>query len=226
MSACLPVQPRTTTRDARFVPGRSSDRRPRTGLRSPPVAGDGVVEQCTERLLLRGFQDRDRDAFAAMNADPEVMAHFPEPYDRARSDAFVDRIQACWAERGWGLWALERTDSGAFIGYTGLWPAEFEAPFTPAVEVGWRLARAHWGHGFATEAAHAALRFGFEDAGPAEIVSFTSVGNERSWRVMERIGMVRDPAGDFEHPSVPVGSPVRPHVLYRLDRTRWEHLTR
>lgn len=185
-----------------------------------------MVEQRTERLLLRGFEDSDRDAFAAMNADPEVMRWLQGPRDRTRSDAFVDRIATRWAERGWGLWALERTDTGAFIGYTGLWPAEFEAPFTPAVEVGWRLAREHWGHGFVTEAAGAALRFGFEDAGLAEIVSFTSVGNERSWRVMERIGMLRDPDGDFEHPAVPAGSPVRPHVLYRLDRTRWEHLTR
>lgn len=182
---------------------------------------DGVVERRTERLLLRGFRDEDRDAFAALNADPEVMLWLQGPQERARSDAFVDRILRRWTERGWGLWALERTDTGEFIGYTGLWPAEFEAPFTPAVEVGWRLARAHWGQGFASEAAREALRFGFEDVGLAEIVSFTAVGNERSWRVMERIGLVRDPDGDFEHPAVPEGHPVRPHVFYRLPRERW-----
>ena len=113
-------------------------------------ATDGVPVRRTERLLLRGFTDADRDPFFALNSDPVVMEHFVEVHDRARSDAFVDRILRRWAERGWGLWALERLDTGEFIGYTGLWPAEFEAPFTPAVEVGWRLAHAHWGHGFAT----------------------------------------------------------------------------
>ncbi|MFC5379966.1 GNAT family N-acetyltransferase [Aquipuribacter nitratireducens] len=175
----------------------------------------------TERLVLRGFTDADRDPFAALNADPEVMEHFPAPYDRQRSDAFVDRVLARWAERQYGLWALERSDTGEFIGYTGLWPAEFEAPFTPAVEVGWRLARAHWGQGFATEAALESLRYGFDDLGLDEIVSFTARTNERSWRVMERIGLRRDAAGDFEHPSVPLGHRVRPHVLYRLRREDW-----
>lgn len=182
---------------------------------------DGVVERRTERLLLRAFRDEDREPFAALNADPEVMLWLQGPQERARSDAFVDRVARRWDERGWGLWALERTDTGDFVGYTGLWPAEFEAPFTPAVEVGWRLARTHWGHGFASEAAREALRFGFEDAGLDEVVSFTAVGNERSRRVMERIGLVRDPDGDFEHPSVPEGSPIRPHVFYRLPRERW-----
>ena len=181
----------------------------------------GVSPRRTDRLVLRGFTDRDREPFAAMNADPEVMAHFQAPYDRARSDRFVDRIQLLWQERGWGLWALERADTGEFIGFTGLAPAEFEAPFTPAVEVGWRLARAHWGLGFASEAAREALRAGFTEAGADEIVSFTAVGNTRSTAVMERIGMVRDPSGDFDHPSVPDGHPLRAHVLYRLDRRRW-----
>ncbi len=175
----------------------------------------------TARLLLRGFTDADREPFFALNSDPVVMEHFVEVHDRARSDAFVDRILSRWSERGWGLWALERLDTGEFIGYTGLWPAEFEAPFTPAVEVGWRLARAHWGHGFATEAALESLRFGFTEAGLEEIVSFTAVGNARSWRVMERIGLGREPEGDFQHPAVPEGHPVRPHVFYRLPRERW-----
>lgn len=181
----------------------------------------GVPQLRTSRLLLRAFSDADRAPFAALNADPVVMEHFVAPYGRERSDAFVDRVLRCWAERGWGPWALERLDTGGFIGYTGLWPAEFEAPFTPAVEVGWRLAREHWGHGFATEAALESLRFGFEEAGLAEVVSFTAVGNERSWRVMRRIGLVPEPAGDFEHPAVPEGHPVRPHVLYRLTRKHW-----
>ena len=191
-----------------------------SGFPSGP-APDGVPVRRTARLLLRGFTDADREPFAALNADPVVMEHFVSTYGRERSDAFVDKVGRCWAERGWGPWALERLDTGEFIGYTGLWPAEFDAPFTPAVEVGWRMARAHWGHGFATEAAREALRLGFTDAGLAEVVSFTAVGNERSWRVMGRIGLVRDPEGDFEHPAVPEGHPVRPHVLYRLPRERW-----
>ena len=180
-----------------------------------------LPELRTERLLLRDWRDEDQAPFAEMNADPVVMEHFVATYDRARSDAAVDRIRERWADDGYGLWALERLDSGELIGYTGLSPAVFAAPFTPAVEVGWRLAAAHWGHGFATEAARASLRFGFETVGLAEIVSFTAVANVRSARVMERIGMRRDPAGDFEHPAVPVGHPVRPHVLYRLPREQW-----
>lgn len=175
----------------------------------------------TDRLLLRAWREEDRGSFAAMNADPVVMEHFVATYDRARSDAAVDRIRERWAADGYGLWALERIDTGELIGYSGLSPAEFEAPFTPAVEVGWRLAPGHWGHGFATEAARASLRFGFETVGLPEIVSFTAVGNVRSRRVMERIGLRRDPTGDFEHPAVPVGHPVRPHVFYRLSREQW-----
>ncbi|WP_461023593.1 GNAT family N-acetyltransferase [Thalassiella azotivora] len=180
-----------------------------------------MTSRRTARLLLRPWRDDDRDPFAAMNADPRVMEHFVAPSTREGSDAFVDRIRQRWDDDGYGLWALERLDTGAFIGFTGLAPARFEAPFTPAVEVGWRLARDAWGHGFATEAATEALRFGFEDVGLTEIVSFTAVGNVRSQRVMERIGLVRDPDGDFDHPAVPAGHPVRPHVLYRLPRTTW-----
>ena len=170
----------------------------------------------TDRLALRAWRDEDREPFADMNADPVVMEHFVRRLDRARSDAFVDRIATCWAERGYGLWALERTDTGEFIGYTGLWPALFDAPFTPAVEVGWRLAAAYWGRGFATEAARAAVAYGFETVRLPEIVSFTSEVNARSWRVMERLGMLRDTAGDFDHPLVPVGHPARRHRLYRF----------
>ena len=150
-----------------------------------------------------------------MNADPAVMEHFVEPLDRARSDALLDRIGAMWDERGWGPWALERLDTGELAGLTGLAPATFEAPFTPAVEVGWRLARQHWGHGFASEAAGEALRVASDELGLDEVVSFTAVGNTRSRAVMERIGLVHDPAGDFDHPSVPPGHRLRRHVLYR-----------
>jgi RimJ/RimL family protein N-acetyltransferase len=162
----------------------------------------------TERLLLRRWRESDREPFAALNADPEVMRYFPAPLSREESDAFVDRVEARFEESGFGLWALER--DGEFLGYTGLAPAE-GLPFSPALEVGWRLTRRAWGHGYATEAARAALAVGLEVAD--SVVSFTAVTNERSWRVMERLGMRRE--GTFEHPRVPVGSPLRPHYLYR-----------
>ena len=181
----------------------------------------GVPHVTTARLLLRGWREDDREAFADMNADPRVVEHLVGPVSRADSDAMVDRVEACWRDRGYGLWAVERHEDGCFLGYVGLWPATFDAPFTPAVEVGWRLAAEHWGHGFATEGGLAALAYGFEAVGLHEIVSFTAAGNVRSWRVMQRLGMRRDQAGDFEHPAVPVGHPARPHVLYRLGRGRW-----
>ncbi|HKB28664.1 MAG TPA: GNAT family N-acetyltransferase [Candidatus Limnocylindrales bacterium] len=175
----------------------------------------------TERLLLREWRQADLEPFAALNADPLVMEYFVAPLSREASDRLVERIRAGWTANGYGLWAVERTVDQQFLGFTGLALHTFEAPFTPAVEIGWRFGPAAWGSGYATEAAVAALGFGFETAGRAEILSWTAVGNERSQRVMERIGMTRDHAGDFEHPSIPVGHPLRPHVLYRLSRTDW-----
>jgi len=172
----------------------------------------------TERLRLREWRDPDVEAFIVMNADPVVMRFFPQPYTPERTLRFVARIRECWAERGYGLWAVERVDTARFIGYVGLWPATFPAHFTPAVEVGWRLAADQWGHGYATEGARAALDYAFGKLDFPEIVSFTSTINVRSWRVMERLGMRRDPNGDFEHPDVPEGHPLRPHVLYRIKR--------
>lgn len=177
-----------------------------------------MAEMTTERLVLRRWRDEDRDPFAALNADPEVMEHFPAPLTREQSDALVDRIEAHLDEHGWGLWAVEVRESGRFCGFTGLARATFEAHFTPAVEVGWRLARWSWGHGYATEAARAALAHGFDRLGLDEIVSFTTTTNLRSQAVMQRLGMVRDEAGDFDHPNVPEGHRLRPHVLYRLRR--------
>ena len=177
----------------------------------------------TDRLLLRRWRDDDREPFAAMNADPVAREHFPGTLSREASDAFVDLIETGWRERGWSLWAVEVPGVAPFIGYVGLWPADF-VPGAP-VEIGWRLAREHWGHGYATEAAREALRFAFVDLGLDEIVSFTVPQNVRSIAVMERIGLVRDPAGDFDHPRVdPAAYPhlVR-HVLYRLSRDRWVH---
>jgi RimJ/RimL family protein N-acetyltransferase len=175
-----------------------------------------TVELRTERLRLRRFEDDDREPFAAMNADPEVMEHFVTPMTHAASDAFVDRIEARFAERGYGLWAVEVVDGPRFVGFVGLWDATFEAPFTPAIEVGWRLATDAWGHGYATEAATAAIDDGFVRVGLPEILSFTAVRNAPSRAVMERVGLRRVPDGDFDHPSCPPGHPVRPHVLYRF----------
>ena len=191
---------------------RMREARPRRALVPPPPA------LRTERLVLRRWRDEDREPFAALAADAEVMRHYPAPLTRAESDAFVDRIEACFAERGYGLWAVDAGAQG-FVGYVGLWPAEFRAAFTPAVEVGWRLAAHAWGHGFAPEAARAAVADGFARMGLHEIVSFTTVGNLASRRVMEKIGMTRDPDDDFGHPNLPEGHPIRPHVLYRLPRS-------
>jgi RimJ/RimL family protein N-acetyltransferase len=167
----------------------------------------------TERLLLRGWRESDLEPFAALNADPEVMRYFPAPMSRDQSNALAERASASLSARGWGLWVVDR--DGDFLGFTGLAVPRFEAHFTPAVEIGWRFARAAWGNGYATEAATAVLRFAFEELQLEEVVSFTAVDNHRSRAVMERIGMARDAAGDFDHPAVPEGSPLRRHVLYR-----------
>jgi RimJ/RimL family protein N-acetyltransferase len=182
----------------------------------------GEPELRTSRLLLRRWRCEDREPFAALNADPVVMEHFPAPLSREQSDDLVDRIESGLEGRGWGLWAVEVPGETGFAGFVGLNPATFDAPFTPAVEVGWRLAREHWGRGYATEGAGAALAFGFDTLALDEIVSFTAHGNSRSRRVMERLGMRRDPADDFDNPNVPPGNPLRPHVLYRIERAGWQ----
>lgn len=175
----------------------------------------GVVELRTARLTLRRWKEEDREPFAALNADAVVMEHLPSTLTRAESDAFVARIEQHFDEHDFGLWAVEVTATQQFIGYVGLWKATFEAHFTPAVEIGWRLAQHAWGRGFATEAARAALRDGFDRLRLDEIVSFTATSNVRSQRVMHKLGMTHDPADDFDHPNVAPTSPLRRHVLYR-----------
>jgi RimJ/RimL family protein N-acetyltransferase len=151
-----------------------------------------------------------------MNADPAVMEFFPSTLTAVQSDAMVDRIEDFFTTEGLGLWAVEIPGVSPFVGLTGLWPVRFEAPFTPAIEVGWRLARPYWGRGYATEAAQMTIADGFGRLHLEEIVSFTSVLNARSRRVMEKLGMTRDPAEDFDHPRVEEGHRLRRHVLYRL----------
>jgi RimJ/RimL family protein N-acetyltransferase len=176
---------------------------------------------CTSRLILTAWREEHAEPFARMNADPRVMEFFPKPLSRQESNAVIDRIRSHFERHGFGLWAVELRDTGGFIGFVGLSIPSFQAHFTPCVEIGWRLAQEAWGNGFATEAALAALRFGFEDLGLEAIVSFTTVGNARSRRVMERLGMTHDPADDFPHPNLAEGHPLRPHVLYRISRAEW-----
>jgi len=178
-----------------------------------------VPELTTQRLYLRRWQAGDRAPFAELNGDREVMRHFPAPLTRHASDELADRLQAAIECRGWGLWALEERSTGAFIGFTGLAPTDFEASFTPAIEIGWRLARSAWGSGYATEAARVAAAFAFDELGLEEIVSFTVQHNARSRAVMRRLGMRHDQAHDFDHPRV-LEDRLRRHVLYRLAASR------
>jgi RimJ/RimL family protein N-acetyltransferase len=177
-------------------------------------------------LILRRWEDRDREPYVQMNLDPQVREFFPGgPAPREESLASIDRFERQFDERGYGLWALEVVGAGEFIGFTGLSVPSFETTFTPAVEIGWRLARSGWGHGYASEAARAALHFGFETVGLEEILSWTAATNVKSQAVMRRIGMLSDPAEDFDHPLVANGDPLRPHVLYRLSAARWREIT-
>jgi RimJ/RimL family protein N-acetyltransferase len=178
-----------------------------------------MAELRTQRTLLRHWCAADREPFAALNADPEVMEHFPAVLTRVESDLLADHFASALDERGWGLWAVEITATGTFAGFVGLSPATFDAPFTPAVEVGWRLSRSSWGQGLATEAARAALTYAFDSIELDEVVSFTATPNLRSQRVMQKLGMQRDPADDFDHPALPRGHPLLRHVLYRISRT-------
>jgi len=172
----------------------------------------------TDRLILRRWRDSDRELFARMNADAQVMEFFAERLSREKSDALVDRAEGHFREHGFGPYAAEFRGAGTFIGFIGLSIPSFQAHFTPCVEIGWRLAADYWGQGLATEGARAAVRYGFENLGLDEIVSFTVPRNIRSRRVMEKLGMTHNSADDFDHPLLPVGHPLQRHVLYRLRR--------
>jgi RimJ/RimL family protein N-acetyltransferase len=179
-----------------------------------------LIEFETERLHLRQWIESDREPFSRLNADPRVMEFFPSMLDRAASDAGIDLTQANISERGWGFWAVESKQNRQFIGFVGLEIPRADLPFSPCVEIGWRLAFEYWDKGYATEAAQAALKVGFNRLELPEIVSFTAINNHRSSAVMERLGMNRD-AETFEHPSLPPGHSLREHCLYRLSRERW-----
>ena len=177
-----------------------------------------IPEIRTERLLLRAFTDADRPAWAAIHADPLVMATLGPPLERAAADVVLDRVQARWDEHGYGWWCVDL--DGTCIGAAGLATQSWTPPFPVArfIDLGWRIASPHWGHGYAPEAAAAGVRFGFEVLGLDELIAFTAAGNDKSRRVMDKLGMTHDPAGDFDHPNLADGDPLRHHVLYRLPR--------
>jgi RimJ/RimL family protein N-acetyltransferase len=170
----------------------------------------------TERLLLRRWRGADHEPFAAINADPLVMEYYPAVLSRVRSDALIERFEAGFEEHGYGLWAVELPGERPLAGYVGLFSVEIDVAFAPAVELGWRLARECWGRGIASEAAGASIAFAFEELGLDELIAYTAVVNRRSRQLMERLGMTRDPAEDFRHPSREVNGRLAPHVLYRL----------
>lgn len=180
-----------------------------------------ILQLESARLLLRQWRDADLPAFAEMCADPQVMRYFPEPLSRLQSASLIGRVRGHFAEHGYGLWALERKDNGAFIGFTGLGSVGFDSHFTPAVEIGWRLGREHWGLGFASEAAWTCLRCAFGQLGLDEVVAFAASSNLPSEKVMQSIGMKRDGDDDFDHPLLPAGHPLERHMLYRISRSQW-----
>lgn len=172
----------------------------------------------TTRLILRGWRDSDADPFLDMGNDPEVMRYLGPPQGRADVEAAIGRQRNFLASVGYCFWALERREDGAFLGFCGLKPGAEDTPIAGLVEIGWRLRRDAWGQGYAREAAVASLAWGWDNLEAEEIVAITNIGNERSWGLMERLGMARDRASDFDHPKVAVGNPLRPHITYRIAR--------
>lgn len=179
-----------------------------------------VIELETDRLRLRQWKKNDRPLFAKINADPVVMEYFPNTLCEFESNKMAERIQSLISDRGWGFWAVEEKNQETFIGLVGLHAPLLELPFSPCVEIGWRLAKVYWGKGYATEAAKAALKVAFEDLNLSTVYSFTSVGNVRSKAVMKRLSMI-DALENFEHPGIPLGHQLREHVLYKLTKERW-----
>lgn len=182
---------------------------------------DTPLTLTTPRLILRPWCEADHEPFVKMSADPAVMRHFPDTLNREEAFAVIDRIQRMFDELGFGFWAVEAPGVTSFAGFVGLASPKFETHFTPCIEIGWRLAKEHWGKGYATEAAQAALQFGFERFD--EIVAFTVPENRASRRVMTKLGMIHREEENFQHPSLPDGHPLKLHVLYRLQRNNWRN---
>lgn len=184
---------------------------------------NSVTQLQTPRLILRQWKIDDLAPFAVMNQDVRVMEYFVNTLTPEESQDFIDKVSSIIDKTGWGIWALELKESGEFIGFTGLHRPQYDFPFSPCVEIGWRLGYQYWGKGYASEAANASLEFGFESLMLDEIVSFTALPNKRSQAVMERLGMHRCDE-DFDHPGVPQGHVLQRHCLYRLSRPQWRGL--
>jgi len=180
----------------------------------------------TPRLILRRWQLEDREPLYRINSDPRVMHFFPDRLTRAESDATIEHMESHFIEHGFGLWAVELRETGELAGFIGLSVPAFDAHFTPCVEIGWRLGERFWGQGLATEGALEAMRYGFEEKKFNEIVSLTVPQNQRSIRVMQKLGMRRDRADDFDHPLLPPGHPLRRHVLYRRSAADYQEQLR
>jgi RimJ/RimL family protein N-acetyltransferase len=183
---------------------------------------NAVIE--TDRIIMRNWQDGDLEQLFEINQDPRVMEYFPKLQDREYTNNIIERSKRLYGEKGYGFFACELKSTGEFIGFVGLWDTHFDAHFTPAVEIGWRLAYKHWGQGYATEAAKAVLDYAFNKLNLPEIVSLAAVGNRRSRNVMEKIGMIEDPEGEFEHPLLAEGHPLRRHALYRINKDQYLNL--
>ncbi|MCK5684258.1 GNAT family N-acetyltransferase [bacterium] len=183
-----------------------------------------ITSLVTNRLVLRQWMKSDYQSFSKLNADPEVMEFFPDIYTESQSVAFINKTEELITKRGWGFWAVELKADHRFIGFVGLHKPEADLPFTPCVEIGWRLDKQYWGQGFATEAGNAALEFAFKKLLIDEVVSFTSQHNEKSKAVMERLNLI-DTEENFEHPNIAEGHHLRQHVLYKITKEHWEKCT-
>lgn len=179
-----------------------------------------LTEIKTERLLLRQWRKEDLSEFGLLNRDPQVMQYLPKLLTEEESDNLAEKIINLISENGWGFWAVERSTDNAFIGFVGLHEPKYELPVKPCVEIGWRLARKYWGNGYATEAANGVLAFAFNELGLNDVYSFTSVANLKSKAVMERLNL-EDTHSNFDHPTIPVDSVYKNHVLYKIDKQRW-----
>jgi len=179
-----------------------------------------IIELETKRLILRQWNKEDLEAFSLLNADPEVMEFFPKVLSRKESNAMAEKIKNLISDRGWGFWAVEVKNESAFIGFVGLNEPHYDLPFNPCVEIGWRLAKKYWSKGYATEAGSASLEFAFDQLNLDEVYSFATVHNIKSQAVMERLRL-KNTMSNFNHPAIPKDSPLREHVLYKIDKKSW-----
>jgi len=182
-----------------------------------------LAELHTKRLLLRQWNKADYPIFAQLNSDPEVMQYYPNVLSEDESNALAHKIESLITAKGWGFWAVETCHDHKFIGFVGLHEPTYQLPVSPCIEIGWRLAKAYWGHGYASEAACAALTFAFDVLKLPEVYSFASTSNLKSRAVMERLGLFNT-HNNFNHPVIPAGNPLQEHALYKIDKNTWDNL--